>query len=189
MNQIPSLDVYERLGIDHQQVADEVVVLTQEQRDRGRLRLQALSGAEVRLFLERGKPLLVGEKLRSQCGKLVEVQGAEEEVTFASCDDWYTFTRGCYHLGNRHVKLQIGERWLQMTPDHVLEEMLQLLGLQTERRVAVFVPESGAYSGGHSHGHSHAHSHSHDHAHEHGHAHDHTPDHSHDHEPHGHHHH
>ncbi len=60
--------------------------------------------------------------------------------------------RACYHLGNRHVKLQVGERWLRMQPDHVLEEMLELLGLTLTHQETVFVPESGAYSnGGHHH--------------------------------------
>ncbi len=184
MNQMASLDVYERLGVAPDMIADQSVVLTHEQRDRGRLRLQSEKGVEVRVFLERGKPLLLGEKLRSQCGKIIEVKGAEEEVTYAHCHDWFTFSRACYHLGNRHVKMQIGELWLQMTPDHVLEEMLQLLGLTVERRQAVLVPESGAYSQGLGLGHTHSHSHNHDHAHSgathnHSHEHEHGSSHSH----------
>jgi urease accessory protein len=64
------------------------------------------------------------------------------------------FARACYHLGNRHVKVQVGERWLRISPDHVLEQMLGQLGLRLEPEEAVFVPESGAYAGG-SHGHHH----------------------------------
>ncbi|NIB42835.1 urease accessory protein UreE [Pseudomaricurvus alkylphenolicus] len=145
------MDVYQRLGVQTATSFDDVIVLTQEQRDKGRLKAEAKSGAEVRIFLERGKPLQVGELLQSDCGKQILIEGAEEEVTYAECDDWHTFARACYHLGNRHVKLQVGERWLQMTPDHVLEEMLEGLGLTVSRRRAVFVPESGAYSHGHHH--------------------------------------
>jgi len=57
------------------------------------------------------------------------------------------FSRACYHLGNRHVKVEIGERWLRMLPDHVLENMLKLQGLTLQREIAVFQPEAGAYSG------------------------------------------
>jgi len=171
------LEIYQRLGSDSgfsgENVAQYQLVLDHLQRDRGRLRAHTSDGSEVRIFLERGKPLQVGEILLSQCGKLVEVVGAEEPVTTARCEDGFTFSRACYHLGNRHVKLQIasgeheGERWLRITPDHVLEEMLELLGLSLTREQAVFVPESGAYSAGHAHGHSHSHSHAHDHSHEH----------------------
>jgi urease accessory protein len=167
------LEIYERLGTDAAGPIYATVCLTHEQRDRGRLRLTSTDGEEVRVFLERGKPLLVGEFLKTQCGKIVQVDGAIEAVAEATCDDWRTFARACYHLGNRHVKLQVGDRWLRITPDHVLEEMLVLLGLTITPTEAVFVPESGAYSnGGHSHGHSHGphgHAHSHEQAHEHAH--------------------
>ena len=164
-----TLDIYQRLGTDSEETPRYSVVLDHLQRDRGRLRAKATDGSEVRIFLERGKPLQVGELLQSQCEQYVEVVGAEEPVTTAHCKDWFTFSRACYHLGNRHVKLQITNReseigyWLRITPDHVLEEMLELLGLSLTRENAVFVPESGAYSGGHSHGHSHSHSHDSDH--------------------------
>jgi len=148
------LEIYERLGTQANHPADTRVVLTHEQRDRGRLRVFSPDGEEVRIFLTRGSPLLVGETLRAQCGRYVLVEGAIEPVAAASCDDWTTFARACYHLGNRHVKVQVGERVLRILPDHVLEAMLQQLGLSVEHGKHVFVPESGAYShGGHGHGH------------------------------------
>ena len=164
-----TLEIHQRLGTDSGHSPHCSIVLDHLQRDRGRLRAQATDGSEVRIFLERGKPLQVGEILQSQCGKYIEVVGAQEPVTTARCEDWSTFSRACYHLGNRHVKLQVaaGERWLRITPDHVLEEMLELLGLSLTRENAVFVPESGAYSGGHAHGHSHGRSHDHSHSHAH----------------------
>ena len=145
------LEIYERLGTHCHEPADTTVVLSHEQRDRGRLRLTCESGEEVRVFLERGKPLLVGEYLKATCGKLVRVAGAEEDVAEARCDDWHTFARACYHLGNRHTRIEVGERWLRIKPDHVLEEMLTLLGLQVNHTTSVFAPESGAYSHGHHH--------------------------------------
>lgn len=148
-----TLEVYERLG-SHYREDDNVyahLTLNHEQRDKGRLRAVSEEGFEVRLFLERGKALEVGELLRSECGKTVMIKGAVEDVVEASCEDWNTFSRACYHLGNRHVKIQIGPRWLRITPDHVLEEMLHQLGLATCEKQTVFVPESGAYAHGHHH--------------------------------------
>ena len=145
------LEVYERLGTHCHEQVDSVVVLNHEQRDRGRLRLTSDNGEEVRVFLDRGKPLLVGEYLKTTCGRYVKVEGAEENVAHASCDDWHTFARACYHLGNRHTKMEVGELWLRIKPDHVLEEMLVQLGLVVSHEEAVFVPESGAYSNGHHH--------------------------------------
>ena len=139
-----TLEIYDRLGNTTCE-ADETIVLTHEQRERGRIRTHAKSGSEVRIFLERGQPLAVNEILSSQCGKKIRVQGAVEPVVCASCDDWRTFSRACYHLGNRHVKLQVGDRWLRIQPDHVLEDMLRLLGLDLNHEDAVFEPESGAY--------------------------------------------
>lgn len=145
------LDIYERLGSHCHDPVHTTVILTHEQRDRGRLKLVADNNEDVRVFLERGKPLLVGEFLKSECGKIIQVKGAVEEVAHASCEDWQAFSKACYHLGNRHTKIQVGERWLRIKPDHVLEDMLHMLGLIVSHEDAVFVPESGAYSHGHSH--------------------------------------
>lgn len=148
------LEIYERLGTQGDYPAHTRVILTHEQRDRGRLRVFSPEGEEVRIFLTRGSPLLVGETLRTQCGRYVLVEGAIEPVAVATCEDWPTFARACYHLGNRHVKVQVGERLLRILPDHVLEAMLQQLGLVVEHASHVFVPESGAYAhGGHHHAH------------------------------------
>jgi urease accessory protein len=146
------LQVFERLGISGSMPADSYVVLSHDQRDRGRLRAETSDGVEVRIFLERGSPLLVGEVLRTECGKHLVVQGAHEIVTTARCDDWATFSRACYHLGNRHVKVQIGALWLRILPDHVLEDLLRKLGLTLVREHGIFIPEQGAYgNGGHQH--------------------------------------
>ncbi len=140
------LEVYERLGPYCKERVDSRVVLSHEQRDRGRLRTTTSDGDEVRIFLDRGTPLLVGEYLRTQCGKLLLIEGAFEEVVAASCVSWKTFSRACFHLGNRHVKVQVAERTLYILPDHVLEEMLIMLGLTLHREQRIFIPEPGAYS-------------------------------------------
>lgn len=145
------LEIYERIGMHCHQEVSATVVLESDQRDRGRLKLVSTDGEEVRVFLERGKPLQVGEYLKSDCGKVVQVAGAVESVAHAICADWHTFARACYHLGNRHTKIEVGELWLRIKPDHVLEEMLALLGMVVTHEEAVFNPENGAYSHGHHH--------------------------------------
>jgi urease accessory protein len=130
------------------------VVLDHLQREKGRLRVLSAEGAELRVFLDRGRVLAIGEILQAQCGKQFLVRAAEEPLIRAETEDWQLFARACYHLGNRHVKIQVGDLWLRITPDHVLGEMLQQLGLHTFEEVAPFVPESGAYAEGH-HGHHH----------------------------------
>ena len=145
------IEVYERASAQADN-ADLKLNLSYEERSRGRQRTKAQSGEEVHLFLDRTKPLEVGEQLKSRCGKTLVIEGAVEPVVTAITDDWQLFSRACYHLGNRHVKMQIGERWLRITPDHVLEDMLCLLGLEISHGQHVFVPENGAYShGGHHH--------------------------------------
>ncbi len=145
------LEVTERIGMHCHEKIDAVVVLTHEQRERGRLKLTSKTGEEVRVFLERGKALHVGEYLKTECGKVIQVEGAMEAVAHASCEDWHTFARACYHLGNRHTKIEVGERWLRIKPDHVLEDMLHQIGLIVTHETSVFKPESGAYAHGHHH--------------------------------------
>ncbi len=145
------LEINQRLGLAAINTLDGAITLTHDQREKGRLRIHTDSGEEVRLFLERGRPLAVGEILKSECGRHLQVRGAMEPVVTATCDDWHLFARACYHLGNRHVKIEVGERWLRIKPDHVLEAMLIQLGLMTQPEDAVFNPESGAYAHGHHH--------------------------------------
>lgn len=145
-------EIHQRLTAVPTEKIHDAIVLDHLQRERGRFRARSAGGDEVGVFLQRGQTLRVGEYLRADCGTCFVVAGAEEAVTRADCDDWHTFSRACYHLGNRHTKIQIGERWLHIARDHVLEEMLRDLGMRTREEVAVFIPEPGAYSGkGHSH--------------------------------------
>lgn len=159
MTATPFYEVYERLSHGHN--IEDQIVLDHDIRVKGRFKALSKKGVEVRVFLERGKTLQVGEVLKTECGKEIEVLGAKEELTYATCDDWQIFSKACYHLGNRHVKIQVGDRWLRMKPDYVLEEMLELHGLKIAKEYAVFTPEEGAYKGGHSHAHSHGDSHHH----------------------------
>lgn len=127
------------------------VYLSYEQRTKGRLKVTSIGGEELGLFLERGKVLCDADILESEDGRLWEVKASEESLIVGRCDSWELFSRCCYHLGNRHVPLQIGERELAIQADHILSDMLEQLGMTVEKVLAPFTPEQGAYSGGHHH--------------------------------------
>ena len=81
----------------------------------------------------------------------------------------FDLVRAAYHLGNRHVALELQSDHLKLEPDHVLADMLRAMHLIVNEQQAAFEPESGAYAAG-GHGHGHAHEHAHDHGHDHAHA-------------------
>ena len=120
-----------------------------ELRQKSRLRTRLDSGQDVGLFLPRGTVLRHGDRLRTTGGLVVEVQAAPETVSTARTADSLQLARASYHLGNRHVALQLGAGWLRYRHDHVLDEMVQALGLEVVCEQAPFEPEAGAYGGGH----------------------------------------
>lgn len=128
-------------------------------RVKSRLRAVLDDGREVGLYLERGQALQNGDLLASEDGIIVKVIAANETVSSVSSDDPWLLARACYHLGNRHVALQINPGRIQYLHDHVLDDMLTGLGLTVQVEQAPFEPESGAYgshaSSGHEHGHHH----------------------------------
>jgi urease accessory protein len=134
--------------------ADDTLTLPYEPRQKSRQRLHLDSGREAALLLPPGTRLDDGDRLRAADGMTVRVSAATEAVTTARTDDPLRLARACYHLGNRHVPLQIGPGWIRYQPDHVLDEMVRGLGLAVIHESARFEPERGAY-----HGHAHPHSH------------------------------
>ena len=123
--------------------------MTYQERTKGRIRVTSQSGLDFGLFLERGHPLKHGEQLVSDEGVIVLVNAQPEALIEAYCEDWDTFVRCCYHLGNRHVPIEIHTLKLYMQEDRILENMLQHLGMQTQPIKKGFHPEQGAYR--HSH--------------------------------------
>jgi urease accessory protein len=120
-------------------------------RIRSRLRTRLASGEEVVLRTERGAILRGGECLKSEDGRVVRVAAAAEKVMHITCADQFELTRAAYHLGNRHVAVEIGDGYLRIAADHVLGDMLLGLGATVQELEAPFEPESGAYGGGHGH--------------------------------------
>jgi urease accessory protein len=132
------------------------LTLPLEQRVRSRLRVTLDDGTVAGVFLQRGQVLRDGDLLASAEGQIVRVRAAAEPVSEVRCDDPLLLARACYHLGNRHVPLQIEGGLLRYQHDHVLDEMLRGLGLRPSSTEAPFQPEPGAY-GGAAHGHPHGH--------------------------------
>jgi urease accessory protein len=128
--------------------ADVRLELPFQLRSKSRLRTALESGEEVGLFLERGSMLRGGELLLADDGRVVEVIAAPETVSMVESNDPWQLTRAAYHLGNRHISLQIGPGWLRYLHDHVLDELVRGLGLTVSVVDAPFEPEAGAYGHG-----------------------------------------
>lgn len=138
------------------------LTLPYDLRTKSRLRTRLDTGEEIGLMLERGTVLRGGDLLEADDGRIIAIVAAEEEVSTVHSSDAATLARVSYHLGNRHVPLQIGASWVRYLHDHVLDDMVRALGLQVIVQRAAFEPEAGAYSaaaptyhfhGGHGHSH------------------------------------
>jgi urease accessory protein len=132
------------------------VTLTLDQRVRSRLRVVLDDGREAGILLPRGTTLRDGDGLVSADGLVVQVRAAAEWLSRVECADALALARACYHLGNRHVALQIEPDRLSYLHDYVLDDLVEGLGLQVRIEDGPFEPEPGAY-GGHGHGHDHDH--------------------------------
>jgi len=155
-----------------------------DSRQKSRLRTKLVSGEEVALMLPRGEILRGGDLVTASDGRVIEVVAEPEKLLHIESAE---LAKVAYHLGNRHVPVQVGKDFLRIAADHVLGEMVKKLGATVKALEAPFEPEAGAYAGGHhqhdemGHGgkiHDHHHEHGHDHGHDHKHGHDH--DHVHD---------
>jgi urease accessory protein len=152
-----------------------------DSRQKSRLRATLASGEEVALLLPRGEILRGGDLVTASDGRVIEIVAQPEKLLHIETKE---LAKAAYHLGNRHVPVQVGETFLRIAEDHVLEEMLRKLGAKVTHVEAPFEPEAGAYAGGHQHQHDEMghggkihefgerdHDHGHDHDHHHGHKH------------------
>jgi len=143
------------------------VTLTFQQREKSRLKVTLPTQEEIGLFLPRGTVLKAGDVLTNEADQMLQVIAAAETVSTIKSDDLHLLLRIAYHLGNRHVPLQVESTWLRYAHDHVLDDMVRLLGGDVLVEQAPLHPEKGAYGGGHSHEHHHEHEHAHSHSHHH----------------------
>ncbi len=139
--------------LDHVHHTDGALKLPFELRQKSRLRSRLEDGREVGLLLPRGTILRGGNGLRSSDGMVVEIRAAAEQTSCVVSGDHLLLLRAAYHLGNRHVPLQISASGLRYLHDHVLDEMMERMGLNVKSEFAPFEPEAGAYGGAHRHHH------------------------------------
>ena len=188
-----------------------VLTLPFEERCKSRLATELDNGEAVALLMPRGTVLAEGDVLVADDGGLVRIAAAAETLMRVTANTPAALMRAAYHLGNRHTPVELGDGYLQLGYDAVLEQMLLGLGMAVHQMEASFHPEAGAYGGGHRHGHDatfpedyalaqevfaehgdaghqhgpdcqHGHDHGHDHGQNQGHDHGHKHAHGHDHE-------
>ena len=113
-----------------------------ERRQRSRQRAMLDSGEEIGMVMPRGEVLRGGDRVLASDGRVFEVVSAPERLLHIEAP---SLARIAYHLGNRHVPVQVGEGFLRIAEDHVLEDMLRRLGATVTHIEAPFEPEGGAY--------------------------------------------
>ena len=151
------------------------VMLDWDTRQKSRFDATDSTGRQLGVFLPRGTVVRGGDVLVAEDGSLVRVEAAPQKVLrITACAEHgspFDLMRAAYHLGNRHVPIELRPEHLQIEPDHVLAEMLRAMHLTVTEVQAPFEPEGGAYGDkammghDHGHGHDHPHGHTHDHAH------------------------
>ena len=139
---------------------ETTLTLTFDQRNKSRLKVTLDDGREAGIVLENGKHLEHNDLLMSKVtgdneGVVIQIKAALEQVSTVYCNDTLQLARACYHLGNRHVSLQINADFIRYQHDHVLDDMVKGLGLTVRVEQAPFEPESGAYHTTSHHSHSH----------------------------------
>lgn len=173
------------------------VELDWDVRQKSRFAATDSQGRELAIFLPRGQAVRGGDVLVAEDGSLIRAIAAPQRVlkitACATHGTVFDLMRAAYHLGNRHVPIELQPDHLKIEPDHVLADMLRSMHMTVVEADLPFEPEGGAYGGhvthddhSHHHGHDHGHAHHHDHDHAHAHAsqtahgegccgHDHTP--------------
>ena len=147
--------IYDRLALSAAP-ADDDVALPFELRQKARQTLLLTCGRPAGLMLPRGTLLRHGVQVQSACGQILRIDAAPERVSTVATQDLQLLARTAYHLGNRHVWVQVGTGWLRYLHDHVLDDMVRGLdpGLHLSLELLPFEPEAGAYyehGAGHSH--------------------------------------
>lgn len=141
--EVPGIHLVARIPADG--APDASLTLCFQDRQKNRLRTRLDDGREVAIVLETSGVLRGGDRLGGD-GLTVEIRAAEEAVSLASSSDTLILARACYHLGNRHMPLEIQPGEVAYERDHVLDEMVRGLGLAVEHVDRAFEPEAGAYA-------------------------------------------
>jgi len=132
--------------------AVQKVRLDFDARCKSRLLVRLDDGDRSALIVERGRVLRGGDRLRLENGREIEIVAEDESLLEAASDDPVLIAKAAYHLGNRHVAVQVMNGRLRFLADHVLAEMVRGLSLEVSPIIAPFEPEGGAYGHHHAHG-------------------------------------
>ncbi len=157
------------------------ITLDWDTRQKSRFDATDSTGRQLGVFLPRGTVVRGGDVLVAEDGSLVRVEAEPQSVLrITACAEHgspFDLMRAAYHLGNRHVPIELKPDHLKIEPDHVLADLLRAMHMTVTEVQEPFEPEGGAYGDNammghdHGHGHSHGHDHAHDHTHDHGHSH------------------
>ncbi len=145
-----ALTFTQRLPVGDRTSVHHILSLTAEERSRSRHPFETDDGTAIYLHLPRGTTLREGDWLQAESGELVQVRAKPEPVLTVTSERAIDLLQAAYHLGNRHVSLEITETYLRLSPDSVLQDLLKHRGLTVIEEIAPFQPETGAY-GHHAH--------------------------------------
>jgi urease accessory protein len=138
-------------------VVQDTLVLTAAERQRSRYSFIGLTGQTWNLQLPRGTVLQDGDLLTGNSTEQVRVLAKSEPVLTATAANPHDLLRAAYHLGNRHVPLEVQPIYLRLSPDPVLAHLLEHLGLTVQQEMQPFRPEVGAYTEQSPNHHAHSH--------------------------------
>lgn len=125
--------------------------LTWELRRKSRLKTNTAGGEEIGIFLPRGTILFEGDLLRTTDGRIIEVEAAPEDVSTVASPDAVLLARAAYHLGNRHVRTQVGPGFIRYRHDRATDELVHQLGAKVTVEEVPFEPERGTRDHAHDH--------------------------------------
>ena len=151
----------------------DTVILDYAQRSAQKTTVKGVKGGSFEIDLHQPMRLRTDDLLVLDDGSLVEVVAAPEPLIEARVADVAGLARLAWHLGDRHVPVQVLPNRIRARRDAAIEALLKSLGAKVTMIEAPFEPEGGAYESSQAHGHAHDHEHHHGHPHGHGHSHDH----------------
>jgi urease accessory protein len=129
------------------------VLIDYDDRHRRRILLRTEAGTELLLDLAQVARLRDGDGLALDSGGIVQVRAKPEKLLEIHAHEDGELVRIAWHLGNRHLPVQLLDDRIRIRADHVIHEMVEGLGGHVEEIEAPFDPEAGAYAGGHHHHH------------------------------------
>ncbi len=127
------------------------LALTWEQRRKSRLKVTTVGGEEVGLFLPRGTILFEGDLVRTTDDRVIRIDAASEDVSTIASPDAVLLARVAYHLGNRHVRTQVGPGYIRYRHDRAIDDLMRKLGAEVAVEEVRFEPERGTKDHAHDH--------------------------------------